>query len=89
MRGVDDSLRVRGALVTASAFLAVAGVAMFVFAGVVAGWTAAGDALVDVPCVEAALGDPSEAVSYGNLENVTTDTAAATDTDTVREGATR
>ena len=61
------------------------------FAGVVAGWTgAAGDALVDVPAyVEAALGDPSEAVSYGNLENVTTDTAAATDTDTVREGATR
>ena len=51
---------------------------------------AAGDALVDVPAyVEAALGDPSEAVSYGNLENVTTDTAAATDTDTVREGATR
>ncbi len=91
MQGVDDSLRVRGALVAPSAFLAVAGVAMFVFAGVVAGWTgAAGDALVDVPAyVEAALGDPSEAVSYGNLENVTTDTAAATDTDTVREGATR
>ena len=50
MQGVDDELRVRGALVAPSAFLAAASFAMFVFAGVVAGWTgAAGDALVDVP----------------------------------------
>ena len=78
MQGVDDELRVRGALVAPSVFLAAASFAMFVFAGVVAGWTgAAGDALVDVPAYErAALGEPAEAISYGNLDNV-------------REGATR
>ena len=78
MQGVDDELRVRGALVAPSVFLAAASFAMFVFAGVVAGWTgAAGDALVDVPAYErAALGEPADAISYGNLDNV-------------REGATR
>ncbi|WP_295624717.1 monovalent cation/H+ antiporter subunit D family protein [uncultured Corynebacterium sp.] len=72
MQGIDDELRVRGGLVAPSAFLAVASLAMFVFAGVVATWTgAAGDALVDVTAyVEAALGDPSEAIAFGNLDNV-------------------
>ncbi|MBP2333736.1 multicomponent Na+:H+ antiporter subunit D [Corynebacterium freneyi] len=107
MQGIDDSLRVRGALAAPSVFLAAVSVAMFVFVGVVAGWTgAAGDALVDVPAyVEAALGDPASAISYGNLDNVDmggaatngvgmidgvgNDTGVSAAAESAREGATR
>lgn len=85
MQGVDESLRIRGAMVAPSAALALASVAMFLFVGVVSGWTGwAAESLLDVDAYSsAALGVPSEAVSYGNLDNVDLPSAS------VQEGATR
>lgn len=72
MQGVDENLRVPHRYTAPSAVLALAGVAIFLFAGqVAAGTGAAAESLLDVHgYVEAALGDPAAAVAYDRLENV-------------------
>lgn len=70
MVGVPGSRRVTGAKIAPSAALALVSVAMFVGAGIVAGWTgAAAESLLDVPAYQhAALGDWAQVVGTSVLQ---------------------